>query len=125
MDIKKIEAYKIYDKIFETIEEANDYKYQKIDNVKLGDIVSTNGGFKNFYGNFGLEGIVCCIEDDLIWFLEGNCPQDWIMNGNIKYSCTKIEIGNRTYTWNVMNRHRKDLWRRPLKFINENFEKLK
>lgn len=117
MEIKKVEAYKIYDKLFETIEEANDYKYQKLDNVKLGDIVSTNGGFKNIYGNFGLEGIVCCIEDDLIWFLEGNCPHDGIMSGNIKYSCTKLEIENKIYSWKIMNRHRKDLWRRLLPFL--------
>ncbi|MCK9417607.1 hypothetical protein M0Q97_13275 [Candidatus Dojkabacteria bacterium] len=37
MEIKKVEAYKISDKLFETIEEANEYKYQKLDNVELGD----------------------------------------------------------------------------------------
>lgn len=84
MEIKKVEAYKIYDKLFETIEEANDYKYQKLDNVR---------------------------------FLEGNCPHDGIMSGNIKYSCTKLEIENKIYSWKIMNRHRKDLWRRLLPFL--------
>lgn len=84
-EIQKIEAYKIGDKLFETIEEANYYKYQKIDDIQLGEIVSTNG-FSTIFGNVGAEGTVCCIENDLIWFLDGYCRHEWIMKGTIKWN---------------------------------------
>lgn len=103
-EITKIEAYKVGDKLFETIEEANTYKYQKLDDIQLGDTVSTSG-FTSIFGDFGLEGTVCRIDGNLIWFLKGYCPHEWIRN---------------LYSWKIMNRPRKDLWRKPLKFIHEN-----
>ena len=55
--IEKIEAYKIGDKIFDNIDDAENYKYQKLDEVKLGETVSTNG-FVGFYGGIGFQGRV-------------------------------------------------------------------
>lgn len=85
------------------------------DNIELGDLVHTAGGFKSMFGKFGLEGRVCCIEDDVIWFLSGNCPEKYIMSGKLKHDSK--HVGSK-FSWTIMNRHRSALEKGSLSYCN-------
>lgn len=110
-EITETTAYKVGGKLFEQKKEAERYKYEKMDPVQIGDIVSLDGGFKNIFGVFGLEGVVFDIEDSSIWFVSGlptkykEAPKEFIKTGGIYLNGELIE-------WNVMQRDRRLLSRK-------------
>lgn len=116
-DIKEIKAFKAGGELFETYEEAAEYKYAILDDVKIGDLVSLRGGFKTMFGMMGLQGRVCRIEGDQIWFVQGRCPEEFIMAGELNWE-PRPDLGfdykGKNYKWELCSRRRKDLARRPL-----------
>ena len=113
--IEEIKGYKIGSRIFESKKEAEKYKYEKLDPIEIGDIVSFDGGFKNIFGTFGLQGKVIDIDGNKIWFVNKlpieyeNYPIDFIKRGG-------IYINDKLKEWEVMCRKRHELSRKEYSY---------
>jgi len=116
-EIEEIKAFSVGREIFKTYEEAAEYKYAILDDVQIGDLVSLRGGFKSLFGVMGLQGRVCRIEGDNIWFVQGRCPEELIMSGKLDFQFEPTKgymYKGEKYVWELCCRRRKDLSRRTL-----------
>ncbi len=76
----------------------------------MGDVVSEKGGFSTFLGHFGVQGRVCRIEDDIIWIMVGNCPEELIMSGTLDWQPkNNIIYKGIKYHWIITNKHKDNL----------------
>lgn len=128
-EIEEIKAFRIGRELFETYEQAAEYKYAILDDVQIGDLVSLRGGFKSLFGTMGLQGRACRIDGDNIWFVQGRCQEELIMSGRLDFEVEPTRgyvYKGEKYVWELCCRRRKDLSRRPLPNIyKEDLEFLK
>lgn len=116
--ITEIKAYKVNNLLFESIVDAERYIYEKLSPVNIGDFVSLDGGFKSVLGIFGLEGKVFDIVGDQIWFVSG-LPKKYEIFSKDIIKRGGIYTDGKLTKWKVMARHRKELSKKSLPYINE------
>lgn len=76
----------------------------------IGDIVSQKGGFSTIIGKFGAEGRICRIDNDIIWFVMGSCPDELIMSGKLDWQPhNNFSYKGINYCWLIMNKHKDNL----------------
>ncbi len=114
--ITEIKAYKVNGLLFETLDKAERYVYEKLSQVNIGDTVSLDGGFKSVFGTFGLEGKVFDIDGDQIWFVK-NLPIEYENHPKEFIKCGAIYINGKFKEWEVMCRNRSKLSKKMLPFI--------
>lgn len=119
-EIEIVSAFRVNGKLFNNIKAAEEYIYESLDDVQLGDYVSVPGGLETMFGTFGLAGIVTCIENDLIWFATGEFPDELVKINRIKHSSNYYEFKGRVYKWTIAHRKRSQLERKYLPFYKIN-----
>jgi len=106
--IKEVTAFEINGKIFATKEAAEKYKFEQLDDVGLGDEVVIKG----FFGEPSQKwGIVCCIEEDKIYFaMNGMPPKKYL--GHIKNGFKDVEVDGKKYSFDIGIHPRRNLVRK-------------
>ena len=105
--IKEVKAFEINGKIFSTKREAERYKFEQLDDLELGDRVVVKGLFGELSH---IQGTVCCIEEDKIYFAINVTPPKKYL-GHIKIGWKNIEIDGIKYSFDIGIHPRRNLIR--------------
>lgn len=107
-NIKAIKAFKIGRRVFESIEEAEKYKFEELDDIVLGDYVIVKelcGGKSN------LRGTVFFIEDDQYYFAIGDTIPKELLGVPMKIKVLNLKIKQQTYSFDIGIQPRRNLYR--------------